>query len=81
MGSNHISLMITKRDIPETLKGIVSGEVTTVKELLDDIEKRFVNNDKSFSTSQEITISKTVFTSANTQSRRKPQERERERER
>ena len=61
MGSNHISLMIIKRDIPETFKGIVSGEVITVKELLDDIEKRFVNNDKSFSTSQEITISKTVL--------------------
>ena len=42
-----MGLMIIKRDIPETFRGIVSREVTTTKELLDDIEKRFVKNDKA----------------------------------
>ena len=43
--SNHMSLMIIKRSIPETFKGMVSREVTTAKEFLDDIEKRFMKND------------------------------------
>ena len=45
--SNCMSLMIIKRDILETLRGIVSEEVTTAKEFLDDIEKHFVKNDKA----------------------------------
>ena len=44
--SNRMSLMIIKRDILETFKGTVSGEVSTAKEFLDDIEKCFVKNDK-----------------------------------
>ena len=45
--SNHMSFMIIKPDILEILRCTVSGEVTTAKELLDDIEKRFVKNDKA----------------------------------
>ena len=45
--SNCMSLMIIKCDISETFRGIVSGEVTTTKEFLDDIEKRFVKNKKA----------------------------------
>ena len=39
--------MIIKRDIPETFRGTISGEVTTAKEFIDDIEKHFVKNDKA----------------------------------
>ena len=42
--SNRMSLMTIKCGIPETFKGIISGEFTTAKEFLDDIEKRFVKN-------------------------------------
>ena len=45
--SNRMSLMIIKRDIPETSRCTVSGEVTTAKEFLDDIGKCFVTNDKA----------------------------------
>ena len=45
--SNHMSLMIIKHGIPETFRGIITGEVTTSKEFLDDNEKHFVNNDKA----------------------------------
>ena len=41
-----MSLMIIKRDIPETFRGIVSKEITTAKEFLDEIEKHFVNKKK-----------------------------------
>ena len=41
------SLMIIKRDIPETLRGIVFREVTITKEFLDDIEKCFMKNNKA----------------------------------
>ena len=44
--SNRMSLMIIKCNIPETFKGIVSREVTIVKEILDGIEKSFLKNDK-----------------------------------
>ena len=44
--SNCMNLMIIKSDIPETFRGIVSEEVTTAKEFLDNIEKHFVKNDK-----------------------------------
>ena len=40
-------LMIIKHDILETFRDTVSGEVTTIEEFLDDIEKRFVKNDKT----------------------------------
>ena len=42
-----MSLMIIKHNIPETLRGTVSEKVTTAKEFLDDIEKRFLKNDKA----------------------------------
>ena len=45
--SNRMSLMIIKRGILETFRCIVSKEVTTAKEFLDDIEKHFVKNDKA----------------------------------
>ena len=41
------SLMIIKRDIPETLRGIVFREVTITKEFLDNIEKCFMKNNKA----------------------------------
>ena len=42
-----MSLMIIKHDVLENFKGTVSGEVTTAKEFLDDIEKSFMKNDKA----------------------------------
>ncbi|KNA20744.1 hypothetical protein SOVF_049610 [Spinacia oleracea] len=44
--SNRMCLMIMKRGIPESFKGHLSDEVTT-KELLEQIEKRFLKNDKA----------------------------------
>ncbi|XP_024021308.1 uncharacterized protein LOC112091550 [Morus notabilis] len=45
--SNRMSLMIMKRGIPETFRGAVSEKVTTAKEFLEEIEKRFAKNDKA----------------------------------
>ena len=45
--SNRMSLMIMKRGIPETFRGAVSENVTTAKEFLEEIEKRFAKNDKA----------------------------------
>jgi len=39
--SNRMSLMIIKRDIPEVFKGTVSDDITSTKEFLAEIEKRF----------------------------------------
>ncbi|KAL5861220.1 hypothetical protein ACOSQ3_002530 [Xanthoceras sorbifolium] len=44
--SNRMSLMIMKRGIPEAFKGPESEGITTAKEFLAEIEKRFVKNDK-----------------------------------
>ena len=45
--SNRMSLMIIKHGIPESFRGAVSEEVTTAKEFVNDIEKRFVKNNKA----------------------------------
>ena len=45
--SNHMSLMIMKRGIPETFRGNVSEKVTTASEFPREIEKHFVKNDKA----------------------------------
>ena len=45
--SNRLSLIIMKRGIPETFRGDLSEKVTTAKEFLREIEKRFVKNDKA----------------------------------
>uniref|UniRef100_A0A803LW68 Uncharacterized protein n=1 Tax=Chenopodium quinoa TaxID=63459 RepID=A0A803LW68_CHEQI len=42
-----MSLMIIKRGIPETFKGVVSDEVTSAKDFLAEIEKRFAKSDKA----------------------------------
>ena len=39
--SNRISLMIIKCDIPKVFRGTVSDDITSVKEFLVEIEKRF----------------------------------------
>ncbi|XP_021773654.1 uncharacterized protein LOC110737631 [Chenopodium quinoa] len=39
--------MIIKRGIPETFKGVVSDEVTSAKDFLAEIEKRFAKSDKA----------------------------------
>ena len=44
--SNRMCLMIMKRGIRESFRGSVSDEVTA-KEFLEQIEKRFVKNDKA----------------------------------
>ncbi|KNA05744.1 hypothetical protein SOVF_187600 [Spinacia oleracea] len=44
--SNRMCVMIMKRGIPESFRGSVSDEVTA-KEFLEQIEKRFVKNDKA----------------------------------
>jgi len=36
-----MSIMIIRRDIPEMFRGTVSEDVTTAKEFLAEIEKRF----------------------------------------
>ena len=45
--SNHMSLMIIKRGIPEAFRGAVSEKVTTANEFLEEIEKHFAKNDKA----------------------------------
>ena len=45
--SNCMSLMIMTRVIPEAFKGIMSDQVTTAKEFLQEIEKRFAKNENS----------------------------------
>ena len=42
-----MSLMIMKRAIPETFRGTMSNKVTTAKEFLEKIEKRFAKNKKA----------------------------------
>ena len=42
-----MSLMIIKRDIPEVFRGTVSNDITSVKEFLAEIEKRFAKSDKA----------------------------------
>ncbi|KAK5785756.1 hypothetical protein PVK06_040373 [Gossypium arboreum] len=44
--SNRMSLMIMKHSIPEAFRGTESKELTQAKGFLDEIEKRFANNDK-----------------------------------
>ena len=39
--SNHMSIMIIKRGIPEVFRGTVSKDITTAKEFLAEIEKHF----------------------------------------
>ena len=45
--SNRMSIMIIKRDILEVFRGIVSENITTAKEFLAGIEKRFAKSDKA----------------------------------
>ncbi|XP_022860751.1 uncharacterized protein LOC111381226 [Olea europaea var. sylvestris] len=45
--SNHMSLMIIKRDISEAFRGVDTEEVSNAKEFLAEIEKRFAKNDKA----------------------------------
>ncbi|XP_022899322.1 uncharacterized protein LOC111412621 [Olea europaea var. sylvestris] len=45
--SNHMSLMIIKRGIPEDFRGAISEEITNAKKFLAEIEKRFGKNDKA----------------------------------
>ena len=44
--SNRMSLMIVKRSIPEAFRGDVSEKVTTAKEFIEEIEKRFAKNER-----------------------------------
>ncbi|XP_058726365.1 uncharacterized protein LOC131597702 [Vicia villosa] len=45
--SNRMSLMIIKRGISETFKGTISEEITSAKDFLAEIEKRFAKSDKA----------------------------------
>jgi len=45
--SNHMSLMIIKRDIFEVFRGTASDDITSAKEFLAKIEKRFAKSDKA----------------------------------
>ncbi|CAM8943584.1 unnamed protein product [Rhodiola kirilowii] len=45
--SNMLSLMIIHRSIPEVFRGIVSDEISSVKDYLTEFEKCFVENDKA----------------------------------
>ncbi|XP_027351268.1 uncharacterized protein LOC113862378 [Abrus precatorius] len=45
--SNRMSLMIIKCDIPEVFRGTVSDDITSAKEFLAEIEKRFAKSDKA----------------------------------
>ena len=42
-----MSLMIVKRPIPETFRDTMSDKITTAKEFLEQIEKRFAKNEKA----------------------------------
>ena len=45
--SNRMCKMIMKKAIPETFRGTMSEKITMAKDLLTDIEKRFVKNKKA----------------------------------
>ena len=45
--SNRMSLIIIKRDILETFRGVVSEEVANAKQFLSKIEKCFAKSDKA----------------------------------
>ena len=45
--SNHMSFMIMKCVIREAFKGTMSDKVTIAKEYLEEIEQRFVKNEKA----------------------------------
>ena len=45
--SNHISLMVMKRAIPEAFRGTMSEDIKTAKDFLKDLEKRFAKNEKA----------------------------------
>ncbi|KAM7460289.1 hypothetical protein LguiB_036337 [Lonicera macranthoides] len=45
--SNRMCVMIMKKAIPEAFRGTISEKITTAKEFLADIEKRFVKNEKA----------------------------------
>ncbi|KAL3617107.1 hypothetical protein CASFOL_039501 [Castilleja foliolosa] len=45
--SDRMSLIIIKRGVPEAFRGAISDEVTSAKDFLTEIEKRFAKNDKA----------------------------------
>ncbi|XP_073124177.1 uncharacterized protein [Henckelia pumila] len=45
--SNRICLLIMKKAIPETFRVTMSSDITTTKDFLKEIEKRFVKNEKA----------------------------------
>ncbi|XP_027096049.1 uncharacterized protein [Coffea arabica] len=45
--SNRLCLMIIKKTVPEAFRGTMSETTATAKEFLQDIEKRFVKNEKT----------------------------------
>ena len=45
--SNYMSLMIIKHGIPEVFRGTVLVDITSAKEFLAEIEKRFAKSDKA----------------------------------
>ncbi|XP_014515594.1 uncharacterized protein LOC106773413 [Vigna radiata var. radiata] len=45
--SNRMCLMVIKHDIPEVYRGTVSEEITSAKDFLAEIEKRFVKSEKA----------------------------------
>jgi hypothetical protein len=45
--SNRMSLMIIKRGIPEAFRGAISEDITSAKDFLAEIEKRFAKSDKA----------------------------------
>ncbi|KAJ4729164.1 Retrovirus-related Pol polyprotein from transposon TNT 1-94 [Melia azedarach] len=45
--SNRMCMVIMKRAIPEAFRGTMSDKITTAKDFLADIEKRFVKNEKA----------------------------------
>ena len=55
--SDRMNLTIIKRVIPKTLRGTISGEITTAKEFLNDIEKCFVKKKKKTT----IRLKQTLF--------------------
>lgn len=45
--SNRMSLMIIKRSIPEVFRGTIPEEITSAKDFLAEIEKRFAKSEKA----------------------------------
>ncbi|XP_019427119.1 PREDICTED: uncharacterized protein LOC109335441 [Lupinus angustifolius] len=45
--SNRMSLMIIKRGIPEAFRGAISERITSAKEFLAEMEKRFAKSNKA----------------------------------